>query len=303
MKKLILICLLIPIISNAQDESGWKLYSAGASTSFSHLWVLRNDPDIGSILKNPSAIEDLETNNFYWGYPPYIVSNSSTNYSLNTGFVRTGKNQVVNFNVCYSLYSEIPRGSITDYNNEIVDTMTVTHSTGQQEVWLLDSMTYTHDMFYRKLQIASAGMDYVFRTKRRMITAYGGGGLQLGFSTVSTASHSSARMQSYGYKDTNGYEIQPYYVAPHQVAYGGAYYPADVISSEFQVLDVKTMFIVSPFLPFGFEITPFIERNWLSRIALDVNGKVGAEMRFMNGADPYVRPYYSFGAGLKYFFE
>lgn len=304
MRKLILLSWILPAAAFAQDDSGWKLFSAGAQFSVNQYWGNFNNPDISDLVKVPSEVS--QSSSYYYGYfypnAPFRYINSSTNYSLQLGITPNNEKRALNLGLNYSVYRHPTRSSTYNFTDSIIDTLTVNYASGGQQIILLDSMSYNQEVYSQTLQVASVSADYVFKTKKRILTAYAGGGLTFGVSTVSKIRRTTALLESFRYVDTNGYETMvPYSNYNYQAAYGAVYYPTDVVESEFKVLDAKTAIIIAPYIPMGVEITPFIERKWLSKIGIDVFAKIGAEMRMMNGAATSYRPFYSYGASLKYF--
>ncbi len=187
--------------------------------------------------------------------------------------------------------------SFIDQNQTVIDSFEMVSSGGSTQLYV-DSLWTDFESLSFEQQAISANVDYQVRTKRTRIAGTFGAGVRLGMSINKNMDY--RRWQSFRYRrvDENGMEVL---VPAYQINAVGPIYDETIIDSQRKQIEAKSAFILAPYIPISFEYTPFIHREKLNSMAIELRGRAGYEFQFVKGADVHSRLFMSIGLGLKYF--
>lgn len=277
----------------------WRLFTLDANIGYRNYRGFRSGLSIDDFVKDKSQLAGSGSNsNYTWNNYLSPNFNRLLNVGANIGFKTRQRNRVVNFGVNYTQHSYRSGGTALDYQSTLIDSFQIVLSNGESTPVFIDSVWIDRELLSHEIGVLSVSAEYVARTSRGRVTGYAGFGGQLGISINREVSSYRYQAWETNYLDTNGNELfQTQQVWPSSQQYSNE----NFIDGESKVLEGRTAFVLTPYIPIGVEYAPFIHGNWLGRISLEAKGTLGTEFLIIPGARTDIRPFYSLSFGLKYF--
>ncbi len=294
MKSLIFVVFLLPFTLLSQNEVSWKWQSFDAAVEYN---VYSNSNlALNKFVKDPSQIV---SNTPYFLPSNYLfgLNFNSWNFSGSATLSTKKAHQFFSFGASYSSYTNQATSSFINGTRTVVDSFELVSQNSSTTI-LIDSVWSDNEFLTFRQHAVSIHAEYLIKTKRTRVSGSIGGGFRVGMTLTPEMRYSRYQSYRYRYTDTNGYEV----LAPQfQVNSGIPPYRETIIDSKRSSIESKSSLILTPYIPIQFEYTPFLHRNILSKISIQLRGKAGSEFQFISGAKTSIRPFFSVGLGLKYY--
>jgi len=308
MKTILIAFFLLPALSwsqndqeldpTAQNQSDWRIASFDASAGYRWYWKNLSRTHAATLVKNQ---EELVASNsiFYTTYfYPGNGNNRSNSFEINLDLVPGNEKHRLSLGLSYLGYRSQSSSAIVDWSSTTIDTLQLDYGNGNTVPVYYDSIWSDQEVVQLQQKFVSLSGAYLFRTMISRVSGYIGVGSQFGISINREINYFRNQSWRPQYNNSEGTPIFPNSSPYGQ--YTAPLYNDYLIDSQIEVLESKTVFILTPFVPIGVEFRPFLRMPKWSGLCIEAKGKVGTEIHIANGVRPQYRPFYSAGIGLKY---